>query len=261
MSNDGKLYEELIFNKPRSNSRNLDEDYNEIKLYRVLKDINITGCKSLTPRQIDVAIYNKTNYGDALTVVECKHYNKKIDVPILESFINKLDDVRANGGIIFTALGYSKPALKYALSTRGLSLEILTLNDLEEYLYHDYNFFNESCINCEKRSNIFGKSYGHVDYHYFSNVLTDNNKYIKIYTGSCHNCGDTYFLSSKCKTSTYVLSIDDRFKISNNYKISPRVINCNDNCGLQYHIDEYGNVSYIYKEYQAQVIATGYNPF
>jgi len=261
MSSDGKLYEELIFNRLRSNSRYHDEDYNEIERYRVLKDTNIIGCKSYTPRQIDVAIYSKTKYGESLTVVECKHYNKKIDVPILESFISKLDDVRANGGIIFTTLGYSETALKYALSTRGLSLEILKLNELEEYLYHDYNYFNESCSNCEKRNNIFGKSYGHVDYHYFSNVITANSKYLKIYNGSCHNCCETYFLSSKCNTSTYIFSIDDQFRISNNKKIKPRIINCNDNCGLQYQVDEYGNVAFIYKNYQTQVIATGYNPF
>ena len=87
------------------------------------------------------------------------------------------------------------------------------------------------------------------------------SKYLKIYNGSCHNCCETYFLSSKCNTSTYIFSIDDQFRISNNKKIKPRIINCNDNCGLQYQVDEYGNVAFIYKNYQTQVIATGYNPF
>lgn len=68
----------------------------------------IPGVFSQTKRQIDVLITT----GTTSTVVECKDYNKPLDVKVIESVIGEMNDIRAQRCMIVSANGYTTSALQ-----------------------------------------------------------------------------------------------------------------------------------------------------
>ena len=55
-----------------------------------------SGSLSKAPRQLDITIRVRVAHYDVLIVVECKDQERPIDVTELDSFANKLEDVKAN---------------------------------------------------------------------------------------------------------------------------------------------------------------------
>lgn len=67
------------------------------------------------PRQCDVWIDAKFgNFFPLSFYVSCKEYNRKIDQHKIESFFGEMYSRRATNGVIFSKLGFSKPAIEKA---------------------------------------------------------------------------------------------------------------------------------------------------
>ena len=69
-----------------------------------------------------------------MCVVECKHYAKKINVKIVDSFIGCLEDVGANKGIIVSEKGFTKAAINRAHKGKdNIEVDILNLGELHQF--------------------------------------------------------------------------------------------------------------------------------
>jgi hypothetical protein len=98
-------------------------------------NVKKAGLISKANRQIDILIETKLAGYDLNIIVDCKYFNKKIDVKIVESFIGFLHDVKANKGVLITNNGFSKAAKSRAEndSHLDLSIEIIEFNRLSEF--------------------------------------------------------------------------------------------------------------------------------
>lgn len=65
-------------------------------------------------REFDIVIRAKVNNYDILGLVECKDYNRKVSVQIVEAFAKKCESVNANFKVIFSKKGFSNNAVKIA---------------------------------------------------------------------------------------------------------------------------------------------------
>lgn len=102
---------------------------------KIERNVKIKGRYSKRSRQIDIYISQTIHGHSFTTVIECKYYNKKIDVKTVESFISMVDDIGADYGILVTELGYSKSAfLRAANNPKGIDLDIYDLNAINSQL-------------------------------------------------------------------------------------------------------------------------------
>ncbi|WP_421797568.1 restriction endonuclease [Haliscomenobacter sp.] len=123
---DWKDYEDQVFEILSTQHRH---DY-------ITKNYKIKGRYSNRSRQIDIFIKINTKVGDSTIVVDCKHYNKKINIKTVESFISMIDDIGADYGIIISDLGYTKSAIHRAFNNpKGVELDIFSLNELYDYMH------------------------------------------------------------------------------------------------------------------------------
>ena len=101
----------------------------------VLKNKYIVGCYSGVKRQIDVIVRHHNDGEDVnMCVVECKHFAKKINVKIVDSFIGCLEDVGANNGIIVSEKGFTKAAINRAHKGKdNIEVDILNLGELQQF--------------------------------------------------------------------------------------------------------------------------------
>ena len=71
--------------------------------------------------QIDVL----TNHGDGLhqyrTAISCKHWNKRVGLPIVRDFVQIVQDARLSKGVIVSKIGFTGPAKTYA-ETKNIGL-------------------------------------------------------------------------------------------------------------------------------------------
>ena len=72
-------------------------------------------------RQIDVLITSKVAGIEIKTIVECKDYNKKVDVKVIDGFHSVMQDVGAHKGVVVSRKGFSSTAIKKA-KRLGISL-------------------------------------------------------------------------------------------------------------------------------------------
>lgn len=104
-------FETLVANLQRKFSKNA-----EVKQNTLIKG-SLTGKK----REVDVAIYSEIGGERILIAVECKRRSRKSDVNQVEAFNSKLEDIRANKGVIVSAKGFSKTA-RILAEKKGISL-------------------------------------------------------------------------------------------------------------------------------------------
>jgi hypothetical protein len=92
----------------------------------------IKGNISGRSRQVDLFIQGEIA-GEKLTIiVDCKFFNKKIDIKLVESFLGFVKDVKGNKGILITNKGFTKSANNRALNdqTAHIKLEIIEFKQL-----------------------------------------------------------------------------------------------------------------------------------
>jgi len=89
---------------------------------------------SKVKRQIDILIEGKVAGFDLKIIIDCKYFNKKVDVKAVESFLSYLQDLKASKGILITNNGFTAAAENRAnFDTQDIELRIINFEDLEEF--------------------------------------------------------------------------------------------------------------------------------
>lgn len=203
--NDWKLYEQQIYNK-------FSSEFSECE---IIKNDYILGQFSKVNRQVDVSIKGMFAGHKILGVVECKCFNKKVDVKIIDSFIGFLEDVNANVGVIITTKGFSKAANNRA-KVKNIRLDIVDFNYLD-----DYEFSIDLCSICQESLNEYQMPGEIVWNSYFSKP----NKSEDFEIGSCDRCNSIHVKCRECNTITPVYESD--------YDIEKE---CDGGCGQKFKI-------------------------
>jgi hypothetical protein len=73
------------------------------------------------PRQIDVLLKGNVGPIDILTIVECKDYNKNVNVTAIDALHSKMQDVNAHKAVLVARKGFTKTAIRKA-KRLGISL-------------------------------------------------------------------------------------------------------------------------------------------
>ncbi|OJV54196.1 MAG: hypothetical protein BGO31_12640 [Bacteroidetes bacterium 43-16] len=158
-------------------------------------DDSILGIYSKAERQVDFAIRHNVAGKRILGIVDCKYYNKNIDVKMVESFIGMMQDVNANFGFLVTNNGYSQAA-KNRVKFSNLKLDVLEVNELKEIeITADYflnqnikglqlskaeflrrgkqntNFFDEEKSDYKKRRIVFKEGYANYEFYAFKKLF------------------------------------------------------------------------------------------
>lgn len=102
--------------------------------FHILKDQRLEGKYSKKKRQIDILIKSKIAGHEITIIVDCKYFNKRIDVKTVESFISMTSDVSAHKGLLITNKGYSTAALKRAFNDpNDVELDIINFDEFKQY--------------------------------------------------------------------------------------------------------------------------------
>jgi Restriction endonuclease len=97
-------------------------------------DVKLPGRLSGEDRQIDVVVRGSfLGLVDAVMVVDCKLYKRAITVPMLGSFVDLVEDVGADLGLVVTSRGFSKGAARRAANARGIHVEVVPIEHLPEW--------------------------------------------------------------------------------------------------------------------------------
>lgn len=96
--------------------------------FLVVPDVRtIRGLLSSTRRQVDVAVY-RNNIKLPVLAVECKRYNRPLNIKDIESFLGMMSDLGVRQGVLVAPLGFSRSAEHRAAETT-LILQRLTERD------------------------------------------------------------------------------------------------------------------------------------
>jgi len=98
-------------------------------------DKKIKGIISGRVRQVDLFIEVEVA-GEKLTlIIDCKYFNKKIDIKLVESFLGFVKDVKGNRGILITNKGFTKSAFNRANNDQNndVKLEVIDFKQLYPY--------------------------------------------------------------------------------------------------------------------------------
>jgi hypothetical protein len=175
-------YEEKILNK-------LSKEFPDSEL---LKNQRIKGIYSKRSRQIDILINGELIGKKIIGVIDCKQFNKKIDVKTVESFIG----VGANIGIMITNKGYSKSAKNRITNyPRNIHLDVIEFNRIEDYHFE----WCEYCYNKE------GFPRGEIIWDEPEALIKDGIITV-IERGECPYCGESYI---KCQGCGKIIHIDE----------------------------------------------------
>jgi len=173
---------------------------------------HVIGKFSLVKRQIDVAILGELAGYRLFGAVECKHFNRNVDVKVVEAFLSFLDDVGANFGVMITNKGYSRAA-KARAKVKDIRLEILSLEELRVF-HFDY----EVCQLCNQN---YGQGSAIVDFDYGYAVEADGGVAL-VDIGHCGWCNGIHVRCQKCGTVTPIYE----FQYGD-------MIGCAGDCGLR----------------------------
>jgi DNA-binding PadR family transcriptional regulator len=100
----------------------------------VIRNAKLPGRLSNASRQIDVLLRGRIfGLANATMVVECKRWGKAIDVADAGTFLDMVDDVGADFGLLVTTVGASKAARERVSSARGAGVEMMTLEELNAW--------------------------------------------------------------------------------------------------------------------------------
>ncbi len=197
---DWEIYEQQIFEKFRSKYDNCD----------FIKNHKIKGLYSNVNRQIDVAIIGNLAGIEQLGVIECKYYNKKIDVKTVDSFIGFIQDVNANFGIIITNQGFSEGATNRAKNQK-VHLDIINIEEIDEYEFEPDIGYCEMCDETDRNPIFWDENYSREDEYLLANCQWCSEPHIR-----CNYCG--------AETPTSMREDD--------------ILKCSGGCGLEVKITE-----------------------
>ena len=196
-------YEDYVYDTLRSKYPN----------HRFERDIRPVG-KTGTKRQVDIAIFEQIAGHEIFVVVDCKHYEKKIDVKNVETFIGMLEDLGADIGIMVTANGYTDTAMSRAKMSR-VRLDIVEYEDIDEY-----KFDIDICDECFPGDDRIP---GIVDWGKQGFVEGDIDKVGDV--GRCDHCLSLHIRCKKCGNITPIPEAAYEEEIE-----------CLGGCGFYFHV-------------------------
>lgn len=112
--------------------------YNEIRFKlpsaTATKSAKVPGKTSNILREIDIYITEQFSTEKIILAVDCKFYNKKVDIKTVESAIGMAEDIDCDRFIIVANKGYTDAAYERVSSLRSkIELEILSPTQLERF--------------------------------------------------------------------------------------------------------------------------------
>lgn len=100
----------------------------------VQRDVHLPAMLSRGTRQIDVLVRGKVfGLPDVTMVVECKRHNRRVNIGPASQFVDLLDDVGAELGMLVTTRGASQKALERLRAARGARARVLSLDELARW--------------------------------------------------------------------------------------------------------------------------------
>lgn len=100
----------------------------------VTRGAKVPGKSSRISREIDIHIIEQFGAERIVSAIECKYYNKKIDIKIVESCIGMAEDIECDRFIIVTNKGYTDAAYERVASLCSkIELEILSPTQLGRF--------------------------------------------------------------------------------------------------------------------------------
>lgn len=101
----------------------------------VERNVHLQGRLSGRSRQIDIAVEGPVfGGGSMIMIVDCKRYAKPVDVKTVEEFIGLVSDVGADFGLLVTTEGISTAGRLRAQAERGIKLDLLPVDLLEQWM-------------------------------------------------------------------------------------------------------------------------------
>ena len=101
----------------------------------IVFDHHLPGRYSGVDRQVDVYVKGSFagNVGEGTMAVDCKCFERKVNVKDVEAFVGLVEDVNTDLGLIVTTVGFSDAARHRALATRGVRVEIVPFDELADW--------------------------------------------------------------------------------------------------------------------------------
>lgn len=96
----------------------------------VLHDVRLDGRLSKTKRQIDVLVREKIGQYEIQIIIDCKDYNKPVDLKGVEEFDGLLRDVGAQKGVLVSPKGFTDAAKARA---EGLQIDLYSPVDTDPH--------------------------------------------------------------------------------------------------------------------------------
>lgn len=192
-------YETQIFEKFKSK-------YDDCEF---IKNHKFKGLYSKVDRQMDVAIIGTIAGIKQLGVIECKHYNKNINVKTIDSFIGFLQDLNANFGILITNNGFSDGA-KNRAENQKVHLDIIDLDNIDEYEFEpDVTF----CPDCDPEDSN--------NFIYWDENYSNHEEFRLSY---CNYCSQAHIRCTNCGSETSLNEAEND------------ILECSGGCGLKIKI-------------------------
>lgn len=100
-------------------------------------DAKKVGLYSKVERQLDVLIEQYIAGNRISIVIDCKYFNKKVDVKAVESFIGMLEDVDCHKGLLISKEGFSEAAYnRVHYGPSEIELDILNFKEIQLFQAH-----------------------------------------------------------------------------------------------------------------------------
>jgi hypothetical protein len=98
-------------------------------------DKRLPGNLSRVDRQIDVYVEGQFANGivEGTMAVDCKYFDRNVDVKGVETFIGLVEDVGTDFGLLVTTKGYSPAARERVAAARGVKIDIVPFEELEDW--------------------------------------------------------------------------------------------------------------------------------
>jgi len=186
---DWKKYETQILNTFRTKWPKAD----------LQPDKKLMGKYSKVNRQVDIYVTGEIVGVSVTGAIECKHFNRKVDVSIVDAFVGFLEDIGAAFGIIITNNGFTKGAANRA-AAKKIKIDIVAFKDIDTYVF-DW----DSCESCSTLGNHNHEIYW---YHRGKFQATYAGKLYSLEEGHCSYCNATHI---KCEECGGVFSVDDKY--------------------------------------------------
>jgi hypothetical protein len=101
----------------------------------VERDVHLPAVLSGGTRQIDVLVRGNVFGEPNMTMaVDCKRYKSRLDIGVVDAFLNLLSDVAADLGMLVTTCGASDKAIERLRVARGARVRVLSLDDLARWM-------------------------------------------------------------------------------------------------------------------------------